>query len=213
MLFITLVFNANFVKGLEKDTIFGRLFSSGTYMASYSPDSSIVGILQNFNGKCFVTLLSNTKKKTIGTVNIPMGDLYINITVSNDFKFIISRRIDRSPFNSSHLNYYFNSDGIQIKSDTINCFEFKCKFISRDLTLITYTKLNKIEASRYKKHVLILNSVYTKIKEVEIELDKDESLGDPMYTENGIEFQITHWDINLSKYVNDSNKIEKISFH
>ncbi|HNP99457.1 MAG TPA: hypothetical protein PKK99_10400, partial [Bacteroidia bacterium] len=64
-----------------------------------------------------------------------------------------------------------------------------------------------------KKHVLILNSVYTKIKEVEIELDKDESLGDPMYTENGIEFQITHWDINLSKYVNDSNKIEKISFH
>lgn len=213
MLFITLVFNTYFVKGQEKDTIFGSQFSSGAYIASYSPDSSIVGILQNFNGNCFVTLLSNTEKKTIGTVNIPIGDLYMNITVSNDFKFIISRRIDRSSFNSSHLNYYFNSDGIQIKSDTINCFEFKCKFISRDLTLITYTKLNKIEASRYKKHVLILNSVYTKIKEVEIELDKDESLGDPMYTENGIEFQITHWDINLSKYVNDSNKIEKISFH
>ena len=139
-----------------------------------------------------------------------MGDLYINITVSNDFKFIISRRIDRSPFNSSHLNYYFNSDGIQIKSDTINCFEFSANLFL-EISLITYTKLNKIEASRYKKHVLILNSVYTKIKEVEIELDKDESLGDPMYTEKmGLNFKshtgISTWvnmlmiQIKLRKY-------------
>lgn len=206
-IFIIIILNTlAYAQTTTKTQIFNKFYVFNHFSICYSPDSSIAAVLECTSGTYKVRLISRNTERVFDINEVNYVAKVINICVSNDSRFFISRIINMIGIDALYVNDYYSSYGLINNRDTIKTRFLKGYYVSNGDLILQYAYSNSSN-SIYKFKTLdfrLLDSSYHKVKDLLFDVGDGVRIEIPYYNNNRIIIPYSQTGENSKEVKSDS---------